>query len=338
MRKWFKFRLSRRKLTILWVVLVIGISIQLMIVAPRVVDDEAKVQEPAAVTLDGEADPNEADQTMSSIHMVETKEGAKDWELWSDEAKSIASKDIVLLKGVKSLFHGKDGTVFTVTGRRGQINVPRKDLEISGEVQTKTSNGYTFFSDDMKYISKTRILETASAVKVVGPPQEGKRALLLNGKGMRTNVADSNIEVLSQVRAEKVLDDGRRAVIRSHKAHFDSESSAASFEGEVVLDVDDMRITGPKADFFYDTTKDILKSVTFTGGARVSDPTKWATSQKVKVDFEQNKYILNGNPRVVQNNDELRGQEIIFHDGGKRVQVISAKARLDKNRLEDKNE
>jgi lipopolysaccharide export system protein LptA len=111
----------------------------------------------------------------------------------------------------------------------------------------------------------------------------------------------------------------------------------ASFQGKVVLDVDDMRITGPKADFLYDSTGDILKSVLFSGGARVSDPNKWATSDQVKVDFQQDQYIFSGDPRVVQNSDELRGEKIIFHNGGKRIEVIRAKAKIDKGRLEGNN-
>jgi len=40
---------------------------------------------------------------------------------------------------------------------------------------------------------------------------------------------------------------------------------------------------------------------------------------------------------VVQNNDELRGEEIVFLDGGKRVQVQRARAKVDEKRLEKTN-
>jgi lipopolysaccharide export system protein LptA len=75
----------------------------------------------------------------------------------------------------------------------------------------------------------------------------------------------------------------------------------------------------------------------FSGGARVSDADKWATAQNVMVDFEKDRFIFRGHPRVVQNNDDLRGEEIVFLDGGKRVRVKGARARVDEKKLEKVN-
>lgn len=357
---------SRRIYRTLLFIFCLAILVQLLVIMPLKVDDsvqesvsqvESQTETPNKTpnktpdetlpspveSAPGEAslDPTESkpieiagDQRMSAIHMLETREGNKDWELWSQQAQSIPENQSVVLTGVKSLFHAKEGVTYQVTGQKGMIEVPKKNLEVSGKVETQISNGYRFFTDDMQYSSDQRVLFTDSAVKVLGPPSEGKRALRLTGKGLKTNLNESRVEVLSDVRAEKVLEKGQRAVIRSDRARFDGNKVTASFLGQVVLDIDDMRITGPKADFLYDTKGDILKSVVFSGGARVSDPNKWATSDEVKVDFLQNQYVFSGSPRVVQNSDELRGEKIIFHDGGKRIQVIRAKAKIDRNRLD----
>lgn len=323
------------------------VLVQLLIILPMTIDDtsspvststsEPEGQEEAAPTGSAPAAGLAGDQRMSEIHMLETREGRKDWELWSDQARSLPEEQLVVLNGVKSVFHGAESVTYQVTGEKGVIEVPSKNLAVSGHVRTRASNGYTFYTDDMQYSSENRVLSTKSPVRVEGPPSEGRRALRLTGRGLRTILDESRVEVLHEVRAEKILEKGQRAVIRSDRARFDGDKSTASFLGEVILDVDDMRITGPKADFLYDPTGDILKSVVFSGGARVSDPTKWATSQEVKVDFRQNKYVFSGNPRVVQNSDELRGKQIIFHDGGKRIQVIGARAKIDRNRLDEEN-
>jgi lipopolysaccharide export system protein LptA len=126
-------------------------------------------------------------------------------------------------------------------------------------------------------------------------------------------------------------------LIKSHRSVFSGKDKAARFYDDVVLDLDSMRITGPEARFDYDNKTDTIKSVYVSGGARVSDADKWATSQNLSVDFVTNKFIFRGNPRVVQNNDELRGEEIIFLNGGKQVQVQQARAKVDERRLEKKN-
>ena len=48
----------------------------------------------------------------------------------------------------------------------------------------------------------------------------------------------------------------------------------------------------------------------------------------------EDKFVFSGRPRLVQDNDELVGDKIIFYKGGKRVQVMKARARVDKKRLE----
>ena len=95
--------------------------------------------------------------------------------------------------------------------------------------------------------------------------------------------------------------------------------------------MDSTRITGPEARFDYDSKTDLVKSIYVSGGTRVSDPDKWATAQNVNIDFKSNKFVFRGSPRVVQNNDELRGEEIVFLDNGKQVQVQRARAKWTKN-------
>ena len=62
---------------------------------------------------------------------------------------------------------------------------------------------------------------------------------------------------------------------------------------------------------------------------RVSDAVKFATSDNVRVFFEEEKLIFRGAPRVVQNNDELRGEEIVFLQRGDIVKVQKARARVE---------
>jgi LPS export ABC transporter protein LptC len=282
------------------------------------------------------AKDNNIDQSINGMHMIETQEGGKEWELWSDKATSLKSKELLKLDVVRAIFFSSSGVTFTVTGDHGLVEVKTKNLRVDGDVVTRSSNGYTIRSETMEYDSGTKLLSAPGPVNVTGPRDAEGHALHLTGVGMHASVEKSTMEVLSEVKAEKGLDRGRKALISSHRSVFSAKDKTARFLDDVILDMDSMRITGPEARFNYDAKSDTVKSVYVSGGARVSDSDKWATSQNVNIDFADDKFVFRGNPRVVQNNDELRGEEIVFLEGGKQVLVQSARAKVDERRLKEK--
>ncbi|HMN67427.1 MAG TPA: LPS export ABC transporter periplasmic protein LptC [Bdellovibrionales bacterium] len=308
--------------------------IQVVLIAPsQIRDAETK----AALIPTPSLSQNDAvDQSLQGMHMIETHEGKKEWEIWADQAVSLKAKELLRLQAVKSIFFSESGVTFNTTGNKGTVQVKSKNLRIEGDVVMKSSNGYVFRTPDMDYYSDKRVIETDSPVEMIGPKDMKGRSLHLKGSGMFASLEKGSMEVLRDVRAELGLDQGRKAQIKSHRSLFNGKNRTAKFMGDVVLDMDSMRITGPEAQFLYDPKNDTLKTVVFSGGARVSDMDKWATAQRVSVDFETNRFVFRGNPRVVQNNDELRGEEIVFLDGGKRVQVSRARAKVDEKRLESK--
>lgn len=321
--------------------------IQVVLIAPSMIRDSEKENAASALPAPSlnapdlsaamPGAPGEVDQTMDGMHMTGTQEGTKEWELWSEKALSFKAKESWELEQVKAVFFSDSGVTFTVTGQKGTVQTKTKNLHVEGNVVTRSSNGYVFRTAYMEYNSSTKNLVAPAKVEMIGPKDEEGNSLRLTGASMEASLRDSAMEVKRDVRAEKTLDRGRKAFIRSQRAAFSGKDRTAKFFGDVILDMDSMRITGPAAQFEYAATGDQVKSVIFTGGARVSDSDKWATAQNVKVDFDTNRFVFRGNPRVVQNNDELRGEEIVFLDGGKRVQVKGARAKVDEKRLEKVN-
>ncbi|MGE0529637.1 MAG: LPS export ABC transporter periplasmic protein LptC [Bdellovibrionales bacterium] len=308
--------------------------IQMVLIAPSQIRD---AEDKAALIPAPQMETgNEIDQSIQGMHMIETQEGKKEWELWADQAMSLKAKDILELTAVKSLFFSDSGVTFKVTGEKGRVQVKSKDMRVEGNVVIRSSNGYTFRTPVAEYTSQTRQLMAPENVEMLGPKDGKGYSLRLTGKGMEASLENSTMEVLSEVKAEKTIDEGRKAFIRSHRAVFSGKNRIARFRGNVVLDMDNMRITGPEAHFLWDPEREAVKSVEFVGGAKVSDTEKWATARNVRVDFDTNRLVFKGSPRVVQNNDELHGEEIIFIDGGKQVQVKSARAKVDQKTLEEK--
>jgi len=276
----------------------------------------------------------EIDQRIQGFNMIETQDGKKVWELWSDSTVSNKAKETWELDVVKAKFFSDSGVTFDVSGKKGIVNVKTKDLLVTGDVVVRSSNGYLFKTPAVSYTSGAKYLSGEGEVEMHGPKDTMGHALRLTGIGMEASLEKGTMEVLRDVRAEKPVDEDRKAYIRSQRSRFSGKSNSAKFIGDVILDIDTMRMTGPMAEFQYDSERDLVKSVVFSGGARVSDANKWATAQNVRVDFDSNRFVFKGNPRVVENNDELRGDEIIFLDGGKRVSVKGARAKVDEQRLE----
>jgi lipopolysaccharide transport protein LptA len=131
------------------------------------------------------------------------------------------------------------------------------------------------------------------------------------------------------------LSGGKEFRIRSSIAQFSSRDKTAKFLDNVSIESGTMKMEGPEADFKYQDGTDLLQAVQVRGGVKVSDVDKYATSEAVNFDPTENQLILSGNPRVVQNNDELTGDRIIFIDGGKKVKV--EKVRIKKDNLDDQS-
>lgn len=317
----------------------LGLLIQVVLIAPsQIRDNESKAALlPVADFTAQDLDPtNNVDQRINGMHMIETQDGRREWELWSEKAISLKAKEMLQLAKVKAIFFSDSGVTFTVTGETGHVHTKSKNLRVEGSVVTHSSNGYVFRTEAIDYDSKTRLLTSTTRVEMWGPKDSEGHAMHLTGMGMKASIIESNMEILDNVHAEKGLDRGRKAYIKSQRSIFSGKDKTARFLDRVILDLDSMRITGPEARFDYDKKTDAVKSVLVSGGARVSDSDKWATAQNVSVDFETNKFVFRGDPRVVQNNDELRGEEIVFLDGGKQVQVQRARALVDEKRLEKK--
>lgn len=276
----------------------------------------------------------EADQVMHGVHLVETAEGSREWELWADRALSFKGKGSWNVEKVRVVFFSDQGIEFRVTGDRGSIKIDSKDMLIEGNVVTQTSNDYLFYTDAMVYNSALRELTSEHDVKILGPRDKNRFRMELTGTGMLTDVKKSDMFVRKNVNGNRPLEGERMLKIRSNEAKMNGYSREVVFYGQVVMDVDAQTITGPVASLKYDRNQSDLKTIEFVGGVRVSDENKWAVSDRLTIFVPEKKLVLEGSPRVVQNNDEIQGDVIVFLNGGKQIQVLSGQAQLSNKRSE----
>ena len=270
------------------------------------------------------------EQKMEGVHLVESRLGSRDWELFAEAAEGNEGAGSWHLKNVRVLFYAEDKLDYTVTGETGLIDTRTKDMNISGNVKTLSANGYRFETKTLDYVSANRTLKSPSKVKMLGPPDTDGEAITLVGDRMEASLIDNLMKVFEHVQAQKNLKAGKSFQIRSEAAEFSSKFKSARFFNQVTVQVDSMTMQGAEAQFQYDSQVDFVSSLLVRGGVKMIDADKYATSDSVKFDPVRNQFLLLGRPRVVQNNDEITGDKITFIDGGKKVKVENINGRLEK--------
>lgn len=319
---------------LLFVVLLVLLFFEVLIVFPKKLEKQAVEAEAenAAIPVASEpADPKVvlAEQKMKGVHLVESQQGKRDWELFSESAEGTQGAKSWKLKQVRVLFYTKEKVEFTVTGDEGRIDSQSKDLNIEGHVITRSNNGYTFETPSIFYYAGKREIQSPENVLMRGPKDANGEGLVLKGRKMVSYVDESRMVIQENVSAEKKAKDGKKFEVTSHSAEFSGKNREARFLGQVKITYNNMKLEGPEASFLYDSAEDLLSSVSVKGGVKVSDVDKFATSDTVNLDLLADKYVFDGHPKVIQNNDELIGQQIVFLDGGKKVKIEKMKANVE---------
>ena len=311
----------------------VALGIEGMLIAPEKVIARKPVQ---AQTKGHSIDLTLAEQKMEGVHLVETREGSKEWEVWADQAFGFKAENRWVLDRVKTEVFGSQGTHYIVTGSRGEVNSLTRDLKISGQVITQSSNGYVFVTDEITYSSRNRALESPDPIEMKGPADEEGNRLTLIGRGMRLFLNSENMEILEAVRGERRTERGDIIKIQSERAQLSNLNLSATFTGKVQIERLDSRLQGPTAVFKFADRNNRLERIHVRGGVRIEEPPRWATSESAHLDVSQGQIVLEGEPRVVQGTDVLVGEQIIFHHDRDEIEVRSVKAQILEHRESQK--
>lgn len=309
---------------ILFVVLLGFLFVEVLIIFPNKLEQHSEEEEAlkASERQEAEAGP---EQKMKGIHLVESQ-----WELFSEAGEGHQGKGAWDLKNVKVHFYNQGKIGFTVTGNLGSIDGHSKDLRIKGNVVTTSENGYIFRTPSIAYSASKREIVSPEKVSMQGPKDEMGDGFMLEGRNMLVLVDENRMIINQSVRGSKKFKDGKNFFVSSDKAEFSGQSHQAKFSGTVEMKYDKLRLQGPSAVFQYKGNTALINYVQMLGGVRVSDADKVATAETVNLDLLKNIFTFRGKPKVMQNNDEISGEEIIFLDGGKKVKVEKVRARMEK--------
>lgn len=125
--------------------------------------------------------------------------------------------------------------------------------------------------------------------------------------------------------------------IASDRMEANQKDRSISFEGHVVVQQDDLTITGKKLTVYaaqesQDSVSAMMNQIDrieVTGDVKISKQDKVAVADKAVYYHKNQKIVLSGNPRVTQGQDTVRGQFITLYlkeersivEGGKETPV-----------------
>ena len=309
------------------ILLLIFLGIEIVQLTP---EDLKWGREPTVNSSPPVREEKEIRESLTEIYMTETHYDGRGWELWAHKSFRYWGEDELHLEDIKGAFPASQGVSFVVTGQVGIIDMNTMDMEINGDVVTQSSNGYTFKAGLILYSSHHHRLEGPSPIEVILPnDKERDVPVVIKGSEMVADLTTALVEIHGDVVMEQPFGKDKKLMVQSEKATFSGQSNLAQFFKNVVISMAPMKITGSEAQFEYEKEMGSISSVKVKGKVRAYDADKWITSKQVEIHLKEEKFVFKGNPRVVQGEDELRGEEIVLRDGGQFVQIRKARVKVD---------
>lgn len=313
---------------ILFLALLAVLFIEVLLIFPERVGRDPDGEKPSGVPVESETI---RDQKMQGVHLVESRSGAMDWELFAEAAEGSQGQGAWDLRNVKVLFYNGTSVEYTVIGREGSIDSQTKNMLIRGAVTTTSANGYLFKTEEIRYDAGQRRMASPGRVYMKGPRDDQGEGFEVNGDGMFVEVAVSRMVIQRNVSGLKKMKDRKNLEILSDAAEFSGRNQQAHFKGQVRMRFGETRIESPDALFINAEKGKGIGSVRLSGGVKVNDHEKFATSENLLLDLIASRFVFTGSPKVYQNSDEITGERIIFLDGGKKVKVERVRAQVEES-------
>jgi LPS export ABC transporter protein LptC len=103
---------------------------------------------------------------------------------------------MMVLENVKVTFYAKEGRIIYLTGKQGKVYQDSKNVDVSGDVELTTSDGYQLKTHSASYNHLEKIVSTADPVEIEGDQ------IRLTGKGMLVDVEAKTFKILSDVKTQ----------------------------------------------------------------------------------------------------------------------------------------
>lgn len=260
--------------------------------------------------------------TIKGFKLEETKGQNLEWIISAEEAEMFKNSGNIVFTNVTTEVMGdggkKDG--YVIKSNKGTYDTKKDKINFNGEVGVRTSNGYTFSTDDVSYSAKEKKLDTKAIVSMKGTSQKGQ-VISISGQGLRGDAVDGIFSITDDV-STKI---GNELSIQSQNAQVNTKTSKAVFKKKIIAKKGKLNIKGDTLEVRYDK-KGEINDIGVFGNVTLNVEKKLALCDNAVIKSGSGEVVLTGKPEFHVNGDIMVGEKIVFNTENDEVFVERVKA------------
>ncbi len=136
---------------------------------------------------------------IQGVHMVETKDGSKLWEVRADRAEVFERDGVSFLRQVDTpvevILYSSQGTL-TAVAAEAFIHLKSKDITLQGDVRARSDRGTDLRTESLNWTAATRLLHTTDTVVLT------RGGMVNTGKGMEAETNLEKVRILGRISSQ----------------------------------------------------------------------------------------------------------------------------------------
>jgi LPS export ABC transporter protein LptC len=137
--------------------------------------------------------------TLRQIHMIETREGAKLWEVWADRADVHDRDGYTILsrerRPVEVMLYSSQGQL-TCTANRATVDLQTKDVRLEGGVIARSDQGTELRTEELRWLAASRRVQTDRPVVV------SRGGLVSHGRGLEADTGLEQVRIFQDITSQ----------------------------------------------------------------------------------------------------------------------------------------
>ncbi len=137
--------------------------------------------------------------TLRQIHMIETREGAKLWEVWADRADVHDREGYTILsrerRPVEVTLYSSQGQL-TCTANRATVDLQTKDVRLEGGVIARSDQGTELRTEELRWLAASRRVQTDRPVVV------SRGGLVSHGRGLEAETDLEQVRIFQNITSQ----------------------------------------------------------------------------------------------------------------------------------------